>query len=710
MSRAGLCYHAGVSATSPAPVLSSLARPLREPALWAAVAVALVLRLVLWAQRGGPAWFEEDVPVGWALRLWGFGGHGFDPNPHSAIWPHLSVYVWFLVQAAQVMVGRLTGHYAGPADLNAAATLDPDLLRGPAMLAAILIGLVTIVAAARLAQRLAGRAAGPWVALVLAFDPLFLRHALVVSPDMLLTLFTVLGLLASLDVLERGRLANSLRGGLWLGLGTACKYAPALLAVPLVLAHAWRPGGRRGAAVLGDGRLWGAAAVSVAAFALTTPFTFLDLAKRWSDVVVGANVLTEGPAGAARHFAAPAYLFDVLPHDLGLPLYALLLGAAAWVLRRRARPRLVLLAFLLVYLAVFGLVPTPFPRYLLPAYPPALALGAAAVREALAHPRLRRAALAACALAMLGLGLSWARFMNEYLRPDARALARDWFLAHVPDGAAVLVERAGPELPDRMERGAGAGRPGLSAGWRAALARGPAYWVDVLPMSFPDPEISGPFYDLPACAGFDLVVTSTGVSARYLADPARFAAQSDFYAGLERFADVAYRSPGGRRAGPTITVYRTVPARRAALEAWWAARAASHAAPRRVVAPDLLAGRLAVRARVLGQAGHYAAALTAWRAALAGPGAPAAWWLEDGLCAQLAGDGPGACRALETAWQRDSSLTEAGLSWAETAAQIGRRDESRRALEDLRRRGALDPEARARIARVEAFLGGTGPR
>src|SRR5437870_2059193 len=113
---------------------------------------------------------------------------------------------------------------------------------------------------------IAGRASMPWVALVLALDPNFIRHSLVISPDLLLTLFVVLGLGAALDVSEHATLRASLLGGLWLGLGTACKYSPALLAAPLIVAHALRPGGRRGLAVLRDARLWLAALVALAAF------------------------------------------------------------------------------------------------------------------------------------------------------------------------------------------------------------------------------------------------------------------------------------------------------------------------------------------------------------------------------------------------------------------------------------------------------------
>ncbi len=696
--------------TSPTPGDTPGRAPGRDFVLWCAAALALGLRLALWLHRSGPLWFEEDVPRAWAFRLWGFEHGHFDPNPHSAIWPHLSVYFYFLVQLLQYVAGRLTGRYAGPADFRAAVALDPDLLRAGAMVAALLVGLATLWAAARLARRVAGRGAAPWVVLALALDPLFVRYALVISPDMLLTLFTLLGLLAALDVRARGAWRDSLRGGLWLGLGAACKYSPGLLAVPLVVAHAARPGGRRGLGVLRDGRLWLAALVSLVAFAATTPFTLVDLTRRWTDLQLGASVLTAGQFGSARAPAILYYLRQGLPADLGWPLLLLLAAGVGWTLLRRTPERVVTLAFLVTYALVFGLVPTAFDRYLLPALPPALALTAAAARDLWARVTARRWVAAAAALALLGLGWQCARFMRDYLQPDARALARAWCLQHLPDRALVVTEYLAPPLPNRGPLEAAANAPGTSIHWRGTLARLPAYWVTQLPLSFPDPEITAPFYDPVACLDFDYTITSSGVSARYRADPARFPAQMDFYRALDRYFEVVYRSPAAGRVGPDITVYRPVAARRAALAAWWAARAPFHPPSTREVSPDRIAAVFAERARMLGGAERYGAAAREWRMALRWAEAPADWWLQYGLCAEFAGQRREARAAQRTAYTRDPALAEAGLSWAENAERLGLREESARVLRQVLRRGGLAPDQRERAERLERTLAGPARR
>src|SRR5439155_7856282 len=112
----------------------------------------------------GALWFEEAVPVAWAQRMWGFGRGRFDLDPHSGLWPHLSAYFFFIVQILQYLAGIATGAFHGLADFRAAAYLDPQLLRSSAMLGEVVVGLAAIVAAERLASRLAGPTLGLAVA------------------------------------------------------------------------------------------------------------------------------------------------------------------------------------------------------------------------------------------------------------------------------------------------------------------------------------------------------------------------------------------------------------------------------------------------------------------------------------------------------------------------------------------------------------------
>jgi hypothetical protein len=673
-------------------------------ALGLVLALGLALRLLLFLNRGGALWLEEDVPQRYALSLWGFATGHPDPNPHMPAWPDLSIYFFFMVQAVRFALGRLAGVYAGTSDFAAALTLDPDVVRSSGMLAAIAVGVLALWAAARLARRCLGPGWAPWVALVLAVDPLFVRHSLVIAPDMLLTLCVLLGLLAALAVAERGRLGDSLRSGLWLGLGTACKYSPALLAVPIVLAHARRPGGRRGPRVLLDGRLWAAAATSLAAFALASPFALLDLAARRRQLGVGAAAVTGAHFGTAQLPTALRYALEVLPGDLGWPLWLLALAALVWTLLRRWREHALLLSFLVPYAVAFGALPIVFPRYLLPVLPLLLVLTAAAAREARRWPGARPALVVAAVAAALGFALAAWTSLSGFLPPDTRTLARRWFLVHAPDRALVAQEFLGPALPRRQSFDEAAARPGVSPARRLRLRRGPAYLTVSIPLNTQDPEITAPFYDPTLYLDFDWIVVSDGVRGRFRAEPGRFPAQVDFYRALDSLFILAYRSPALGVAGPAVAVYRPDPARRASVESWWAKRALLHPAPARQASAARLARAFAERAQLLEEADRLAAALPDWERAVSWEGAPALWWFHCGVCAEVAGDWESARAAHAAAFARDTTLLEAGLSWAEDAARLRRWEESAGALARLLARKDLAAPDRARAERLRAAV------
>ena len=648
------------------------------------------LRLSLWWHRSGPLWFEEAVPVVWAQRLWGFERGHVDLNPHSALWPHLSAYYFFIVQILQYLAGMATGAFHGLADFRAAAYLDPQLLRSSAMLGEIVVGLAAIVAAERLASRLAGPALGLAVAFVLALEPLHVRYSLVPGPDLLVTLFVTLGLLAALDVLERGRPRDSLLAGLFTGLGIATKYSPVLLLVPLAFAHAWSKARSRGV------RYATSFAVALVTFAVCSPFSLLDLALRQGGLAAELSAFARGPFGAATGPAAFTYMLRVIPGDLGWPMTVLVVVAAVAALAGRARPRLILLAYLLPLALVLGVATSAFDRYLLPVVPVLLVLAACGLADGLARPSLHRWVMVAGVAGLAGLGVCSIRYVRDAIRPDSRAVARDWITQHMAPGSLIALEPVGPDLPDRDEQMKLASLPGLSPSLRAQLDSARTYSIATMPMSVHDPEAVFAFYDLRDLSGFDAVVVSGSVRARYLAEPARFPVQADFYEGLERFWKLSYRTPAGAAAGPEIRVYAPDPARASGLEAWWTEHALRHGAPARKPPDEMLASVFARRAMCLTRAGRFTEARRLWPTALHWDRAPGEWWYAQGLAQAGMGERRAAFASLREAHRRDPSLTDAGLLAAELALMDGAIAESRQTLEEVIARSALSPEEQAR--------------
>ena len=84
------------------------------------------------------------------------------------------------------------------------------------------------------------------------------------------------------------------------------------------------------------------------------------------------------------------------------------------------------------------------------------------------------------------------------------------------------------------------------------------------------PELSDAWYDARHIEPFDAVLVSTGVSARYQAEPARFPRQVEFYRHLERFARRRARWGGPGISGPVIDLYVPDSSRFHELEESWA--------------------------------------------------------------------------------------------------------------------------------------------
>jgi len=667
------------------------------------VALALALRLAIGLRGAGGLWFEEDVPVRWAFGLWGFDRGRFDPDPHSALWPHLSVYVYFLVQLLQFALGRVAGTFVSLADFRAAAILDPHLLRASAVLATTAIGGATIVLAAQLARRLGGSVAAVLVAAALAIDPVHVRYSLVPSPDLLVTLFVELGMLATLDVRDRARLTDSLRGGLWMGLGIATKFSPALLAIPLTIAHLRPAAATHGARADAWRRLGSCAGLAIVVFLIASPFTWLDFARQHGELRAELAAFAHGPFGAVHRPAVIEYATSILPGDLGWPLALSILAGLVACLVRPIGGRGLLLAFALPYAAILGAGTSAFPRYLLPLLPLVLALAAAAVRDAWSSARRRPYVIAAVAASCAGVGWNAAAFMHESMGDDRRELARAWCVEHVSAGAVVAVEALGPELPDADERLWVEPDTPLSESRRDALHRGPSFEVLGIPMTVHDPATTATFYDLEQYLACDYVITSSSVRGRYEAEPASYPVQADFYRALERLP-VAYRSPARGALGPEIVVYHVDSTSAANAYAWWRERAARHPSPTRLAETAYIANVFADRAFRFGRANRIAAAARQWPPALAWENAPGTWWYHDGLCLRALGDDDGALVALREGYRRDSTFVDTGLVLAELAAEKGRRDESRRVLERVLTRGGLDGEQRARAAALEKVL------
>jgi len=163
-----------------------------------------------------------------------------DMNPHTAIYPHLHLYVLLSAFLPYYLWGRLTGSLASSADLLTAFQADPTPLYAISRSVTALFGAGCVLLAYLICRRLFRQKAPLAAPLLLASSPLLVTQAHLVSPDVMLTFFVLASFFYAQRILAHGRSRDYLMAGAMLGLAFTAKYPAAIAAVFILVAHGLR--------------------------------------------------------------------------------------------------------------------------------------------------------------------------------------------------------------------------------------------------------------------------------------------------------------------------------------------------------------------------------------------------------------------------------------------------------------------------------------
>src|SRR5262245_13041822 len=542
----------------------SFAAPARRLSPWLPLGMGVLGVLV---RLRFPAVEDEAMPAKKAFEMWDWGAGHLSLDPQTAGWPSLSFYAHLLLQHLQYWVGRWTGAYADRLDYFVAARLDPEIVLRPARALSAIAAGVVIWAAARLAGRLTGRAGALLSGALLVVSPMLVDHSLLVTPDILVAAFVALAVDRLVAFHERGRIADSLWAGVWIGLGISTKYTPVLMLPALFVAHLARGGvdpPSRPASWLDRGP-WMGFAAAIVAFVATSPYLVLDLGTLARDVAGQTLHMTGGHFGGGAKPGLIFYFFDVLGPGLGWTGLLTCLVGLAWGSMSPRSAWWVLIACVAPYYLGAALLKTQFPRYVLPLLMP-LAVGASAL-----VPRLRvlpwsRSRAVSTALVALVIVIavvpaaitSGQKYVAES-RPTTHQLASEFLReAAGPGGRHIAAEVLSVTLrtardtevldPNVLQR--------LSPRQRARLEAQPRVELTRIPMYAVRPELSRFYYDLRHYIAEDFIVVSQAVRGRYLESADRFPAQVLFYADLDRYGRRVRRFGPEQGRGAEIDIYR----------------------------------------------------------------------------------------------------------------------------------------------------------
>ena len=414
-------------------------------ALLAIVLTAIVVRFVgLGHELAEHYYLDEGTYYANATRI----NEGRFLQPRF-VYPHLLYYLdAFVLWAADLFqpavawgIGALTG-------FREWIDVEWYLLRS---LNALLAALVAIPVF-RVAERVAGLAAGVLGGLLIAFSPLINEGAHVNISDVPSAFFAACSLFFAARLLDEERRRDYLLAGVFAGLAAGTKYPAGVVAVAIVAAWVrsrWR------SRKLSFDLLWsGLAALGV--FVLCTPslLAFPDIAF-FSKQGIFFGVRQYGGGGWIGVMPASNTAFYALlvVGSFGLPA----LGAAVvglFGLERQQRAHLAWLSvFPAVYFVLIARMNMVVERNLYPAVPAlAACLGIAAAGCALLLARqktqIRRtlASLVMVGILAIPIATTIAQAIG-FARPSTRQAAAAWTEDHVPPGARILKESYTPHLP-----------------------------------------------------------------------------------------------------------------------------------------------------------------------------------------------------------------------------------------------------------------------
>lgn len=443
--------------------------PPRNRNRWTERAAILLILLIAAAIRihgvgfGLPALNDPDEPLFMmtALDMLRSG----DPNPgwfgHPAT---LTFYAIALVMVAVAAIGILTGRFADLDAFVAAAYADPSILFLPARLFFVACGVLCVWLTWRLGKRLGGERLGLGAAALLAVNSVHVEYSQVIRTDVQMTVFVLLAMLASLDILERGRLRDHVLAGIWVGLGVATKWPAALIIFsPLTAALAW--GVPQGRVLRPLAALAGAAALTLFA---VSPFLLIDYATVAQNLGGEARPMHPGATGGGFLDNLRWYVRGPLLDSFGIAGLLAVLAGSILALRNR-RILIAILPGVVVFCIVIVTRALVWERWIVPLLP-FLALAAAAamcllgdwlrVRFKRRMPGLELVAILAL---LIPMSLLTRASQTERLN-DTRQIATAWIKANAPRGSTILVEHAAFDL--------------LQQGWELRFPLGSAGCVD----------------------------------------------------------------------------------------------------------------------------------------------------------------------------------------------------------------------------------------
>lgn len=412
-----------------------------------ALILPLALFLRLWGVFYGLPYtyiLDETFLVNHALAF----GTG-DLNPHFFEWPgSLLMYALFLLYGVYFVAGLVFGIFSSTESFALRIISDPTHIYLIGRVGMALISVATVYLTYEAGRLYFDRRTGVIAALFMACSPLLSGVSHFVLTDTPLVLAVIGGLVVMHGIVESGSLRSYVLSGAVIGLGASIKYNAAALVIPIAVAHALHLYKSRHTireALLHRGPLLAAVALPVAFF-MGCPYALIDFHSFLADVMHQFSRVNQIGNIGAEH--SSTLLFYVRSFAEGVGTAAAVAsgaGVAYLIARRRPVEAMAPLSFTVAYFAYISTLMVGIDKYLAPAIPPALVIGAHLLSDIYGRffsgSGIARGAAAALLVLMAAEPLYDSVHIDATLsREDTRTMAKEWIESNISSGTKIAID------------------------------------------------------------------------------------------------------------------------------------------------------------------------------------------------------------------------------------------------------------------------------
>jgi len=441
-----------------------------------------------------------------------------DPNPHYFLYPSLYYYL-----NAGIVAGVNAAYHLLHAAHWAAGEHTPFwLFFAVSRIVNVLLLCVCAWGVFCIGGALRSDRAGTMAALLFSLAPIHYAHSTRIDPDVLAMTFVCWCMYYSLRAMDApGRIRPLVAAAVCAGLAIGSKYMWFVPVAPLIAAL--RDGNRwmRGRIVV---RRWALiAAISAAAFAITTPFSILSAKEFVRALLMQSGTYAGGHPGAESGNLFAFFLRYLLMDGMTPLLFLAGISGVIAAFARKPWSMAVVCAAPLLWFILLCNYHIAFTHNLMTLAIP-FSAGAALLLDRIGMRTARYAALAALvALPVIKDGISLQRLM----KPDIRKVADAWIGANLPAGSLIAREDYTP-MCDRGD-------------FRVR-------YIGICGLAYVTP-------DSMFKAGYDYCIAAG--HGRFNQNPGKYARERSNYAAiLAAFPTIRLFLPGDRHIGDTVRILR----------------------------------------------------------------------------------------------------------------------------------------------------------